>query len=57
MLVSEHNKLFGTMKTMKSKKKVETKQKLATMKFTMKKFQLVRKYANYPTWDDKQNAP
>ena len=25
MLVSEHNKLFGTMKTMKSKKKVETK--------------------------------
>ena len=44
-----------TMKTMKSKKKVETKQKLATMKFTMKKFQLVRKYANYPTWDEKQN--
>ena len=57
MLVSKHNKLFGTMKTMKSKKKVETKQKLATMKFTMKKFQLVRKYANYPTWDEKQNAP
>ena len=27
------------------------------MKFTMKKFQLVRKYANYPTWDEKQNAP
>ena len=26
------------------------------MKFTMKKFQLVRKYANYPTWDEKQNA-
>ncbi len=30
---------------------------LATMKFTMNKFQLVRKYANYPTWDEKQNAP
>ena len=28
-----------------------------TMKFTMKKFQLVRKYANYPTSDEKQNAP
>ena len=27
------------------------------MKFTMKKFQLVSKYANYPTWDEKQNAP
>ena len=27
------------------------------MKYTMKKFQLVRKYANYPTWDEKQNAP
>ena len=27
------------------------------MKFTMKKFQLVRKYANYTTWDEKQNAP
>ena len=25
MLISEHNKLFGRMKTMKSKKKVETK--------------------------------
>ena len=22
-----------------------------------KKFQLVSKYANYPTWDEKQNAP
>ena len=27
------------------------------MKFTMKKFQLVNKYANYLTWDEKQNAP
>ena len=27
------------------------------MKFTMKKFHLVRKYANYPTWDEKQNDP
>ncbi len=27
------------------------------MKFTMKNFQLVSKYANYPTWDEKQNAP
>ena len=44
-----------TMKTMKSEKKVKRKQMLATMKFTMKKFQLVRKYANYPTWDEKQN--
>ena len=26
------------------------------MKFTMKNFQLVSKYANYPTWDEKQNA-
>ena len=42
---------------MKSEKKVKRKQMLATMKFTMKKFQLVRKYANYPTWDEKQNAP
>ena len=42
---------------MKSEKKVKRKQKLATMKFTMKKFQLVSKYANYSTWDEKQNAP
>ena len=28
-----------------------------TMKFTMKKFQLVSKYANYTTWDEQQNAP
>ena len=28
-----------------------------TMKLTMKKFHLVSKYANYPTWDEKQNAP
>ena len=28
-----------------------------TMKFTMKKFHLVSKYANYLTWDEKQNAP
>ena len=27
------------------------------MKLTMKKFQLVSKYANYLTWDEKQNAP
>jgi hypothetical protein len=27
------------------------------MKFTMKKFQLVSKYASYLTWDEKQNAP
>ena len=27
-----------------------------TTKFTTKKFQLVSKYANYPTWDKKQNA-
>ena len=24
---------------------------------TTKKFQLVSKYANYPAWDEKQNAP
>ena len=24
---------------------------------TTKKYQLVNKYANYPTWDEKQNAP
>ena len=28
-----------------------------TMKFAMKKFHLVSKYANYLTWDEKQNAP
>ena len=28
-----------------------------TTKKTTKKFQLVSKYANYPTWDEKQNAP
>ena len=27
------------------------------MKSTMKKFHLVSKYANYYTWDEKQNAP
>ena len=27
------------------------------MKNTMKKFHLVSKYANYLTWDEKQNAP
>ena len=42
---------------MKSKDKVKTKQDNMTMKLTMKKFQLVSKYANYPTWDEKQNAP
>ena len=24
---------------------------------TTKKFQLVSKYSNYPTWDEKQNSP
>ena len=28
-----------------------------TTKKTTKKFQLVSKYANYPTWNEKQNAP
>ena len=28
-----------------------------TTKKTTKKFQLVSKYANYPTWDEQQNAP
>ena len=28
-----------------------------TTKKTTKKFQLVSKYANYATWDEKQNAP
>ena len=28
-----------------------------TTKITTKKFQLVSKYANYTTWDEKQNAP
>ena len=27
-----------------------------TMKKTTKKFQLVSKYDNYPTWDEKQNT-
>jgi len=26
-------------------------------KFSTKKFHLVNKYTNYPTWDEKQNAP
>ncbi len=26
-------------------------------KKTKKEFQLVSKYANYPTWDEKQNTP
>ena len=49
-------RLFS-MKTMKSKDEVRKKQRVQTMKFTMKKFHLVSKYANYPTWDEKQNAP
>ena len=49
------NKLYKL--TMKSKNKVGTKQTVMTMKLTMKKFHLVSKYANYPTWDEKQNAP
>ena len=28
-----------------------------TTKIATKKFQLVSKYANYPAWDEKQNAP
>ena len=28
-----------------------------TTKITTKKFRLVIKYANHPTWDEKQNAP
>ena len=28
-----------------------------TTKITTKKFHLVSKYANYPTWDEKQNTP
>ena len=28
-----------------------------TTKKTTKKFQLVSKYANYLSWDEKQNAP
>ena len=27
------------------------------MKFIVRKFQLVSKYANYLSWDEKQNAP
>ncbi len=42
---------------MKSKDEVGKKQRVQTMKLTMKKFQLVSKYANYLTWDEKQNAP
>ena len=54
MLISEHRKLFNTTKT---EKKVERKQSNMTTKKTTKKFQLVSKYANYSTWDEKQNAP
>ena len=54
MLISEHYKLFGTTKT---KDKMRTKQSNMTTKITTKKFQFVSKYANYPTWDEKQNAP
>ena len=49
-------RLFS-MKTMKSKDEVRKKQRVQTMKNTMKKFHLVSKYANYLTWDEKQNAP
>ena len=42
---------------MKSKDKVGKKQRVQTMKFTMKKFHLVSNYAINPTWDEKQNAP
>ena len=53
MLVSEHKKLFNTTKT---ENKLKRKQSNMTMKKTTKKFQLVSKYDNYPTWDEKQNA-
>ena len=45
------------MKTMKSKNEVKRKYTLATMKFTMKKFQIVSKYANYQSNAGQQNAP
>ena len=45
------------MKTMKSKDEVGKKQSIMTMKFTMKKFHLVSNYANYCSWDEKQNTP
>ena len=45
------------MNTTKTEKKVKRKQSNMTTKKTTKKFQLVSKYANYPTWDEKQNAP
>ena len=45
------------MKTTKSEKKLKKKQSTIKSKRTTKKFQLVGKYANYPTWDEKQSAP
>ena len=42
---------------MKTEKKVKRKQGNMTTKITTKKFQLVSKYANYHTLDEKQNAP
>ena len=46
-----------TTKTTKSKDKVRTKLTFLSTKFSTKKFYLVSKYANYPNWDEKQNAP
>ena len=46
-----------TLNTTKSKKKVKRKQSNMTTKKTTKKFQLVSKYSNYLSWDEKQNAP
>ena len=58
MLVSEHNKLFGTTKTEdKVKRELSNMTTKITTKITTKKFPLVSKYANYLTWDEKQNAP
>ena len=48
--------LSNITKTTKSKDKVKTKQRNMTTKITTKKFHLVNKYANYPTWDEKQNV-
>ena len=36
---------------------MKTKYSNITTKITTKKFQLIRKYAYYPTRDEKQNAP
>ena len=59
-ILKKHNKLSRTMKIMKttkSEKKVKRKQDYLTMKKTTMKFQFVSKFANYLSWDEKQNAP